>query len=150
MKLAAKTKSMTEVHLGQMAEAQARRAKDVKDFGERRSKDHTTAYEGLTVLANKMERRSRRPSGTIRPSRISPPERRRLRSRFSRGRSAIPQNRPCHVQKRSRKRKRPEHQGVGRVHDSYARRPPEDRGGSGKAARRQVTAAMQYPDCQAA
>lgn len=51
MKLAAKT-NMTEAHLGQMAEAQASR-QDVKDFGERLSKDHTTAYEGLTVLANK-------------------------------------------------------------------------------------------------
>lgn len=51
MKLAAKT-SMTEAHLGQMAEAQASR-QAVKDFGQQLSKDHTTAYEGLTVLANK-------------------------------------------------------------------------------------------------
>jgi putative membrane protein len=51
MKLAAKT-SMTEAHLGQMAEAQASR-QAVKDFGQQLSKDHTTAYEELTVLANK-------------------------------------------------------------------------------------------------
>jgi putative membrane protein len=51
LKLAAKA-SMTEAHLGQMAEAQASR-QAVKDFGEQLSKDHTTAYEGLTVLANK-------------------------------------------------------------------------------------------------
>ena len=51
MKAAAKA-NMTEAHLGQMAEAQAAR-QDVKDFGQKLSKDHTTAYEGLTVLANK-------------------------------------------------------------------------------------------------
>lgn len=51
MKNAAKA-SMTEAHLGQMAEAQAAR-QAVKDFGQQLSKDHTTAYEGLTVLANK-------------------------------------------------------------------------------------------------
>ncbi len=51
MNMAAKT-SMTEAHFGQMAEAQAAQ-QAVKDFGQKLSKDHTTAYEGLTVLANK-------------------------------------------------------------------------------------------------
>ena len=51
MNTAAKA-NMTEAHLGQMAEAQAGR-RDVKDFGQKLSKDHTMAYEGLTVLANK-------------------------------------------------------------------------------------------------
>lgn len=44
--------SMTEAHLGQMAELQARQ-QGVKDFGQKLSNDHTTAYEELTVLANK-------------------------------------------------------------------------------------------------
>jgi putative membrane protein len=51
MNMAAKI-NMTEAHLGQMAEAQAAE-KAVKDFGQKLSQDHTTAYEGLTVLANK-------------------------------------------------------------------------------------------------
>jgi putative membrane protein len=51
MRMAAET-NMTEAHLGQMAEAQAS-GQSVKDFGQTLSKDHTTAYEGLSVLANK-------------------------------------------------------------------------------------------------
>lgn len=51
MKMAALA-NMTEAHLGQMAEAQASH-KAVKDFGQTLSMDHTTAYEALTVLANK-------------------------------------------------------------------------------------------------
>jgi len=51
MKMAAET-SMTEAHLGQMAEARAGR-QDVKDFGKKLSTDHTSAYEELSVLANK-------------------------------------------------------------------------------------------------
>lgn len=51
MKMAAET-NMTEAHLGQMAEAQAS-DQSVKDFGKTLSNDHTTAYESLTVLANK-------------------------------------------------------------------------------------------------
>jgi len=51
MKMAAET-NMTEAHLGQMAEAQAA-GKSVKDFGQTLSKEHTSAYEGLSVLANK-------------------------------------------------------------------------------------------------
>ena len=51
MKMAAEA-SMTEAHRGQMAEAQGGR-QSVKDFGKKLSTDHTTAYEGLTVLANK-------------------------------------------------------------------------------------------------
>ena len=44
--------SMMEAHLGQMAEAQAAR-QAVKDFGQQLSKDHTNAYEGLSVLSSK-------------------------------------------------------------------------------------------------
>ncbi len=44
--------NMKEAHLGQMAEAQAR-LQGVKDFGQKLSKDHTSAYEELTVLASK-------------------------------------------------------------------------------------------------
>ena len=51
MNMAAKA-SMTEAHLGQMAEAQAGQH-GVKDFGSQLSKDHTSAYEELSVLANK-------------------------------------------------------------------------------------------------
>lgn len=51
MAIAAKA-NMTEAHVGQMAEAQAGR-QDVKNFGQTLSKDHTSAYEGLSVLANK-------------------------------------------------------------------------------------------------
>lgn len=51
MKMAA-IANMTEAHLGQMAENQASE-QGVKDFGDKLSKDHTSAYEGLTVLANK-------------------------------------------------------------------------------------------------
>ena len=51
MNMAAKA-NMTEAHLGQMAEAQGRQH-GVKDFGSRLSKDHTSAYEELSVLANK-------------------------------------------------------------------------------------------------
>ena len=51
MKKAAEA-NMTEAHLGQMAEAQASQ-QSVKDFGQTLSKDHTSAYESLTVLANK-------------------------------------------------------------------------------------------------
>jgi putative membrane protein len=51
MNMAARA-SMTEAHLGQMAEAQARQL-GVKDFGSQLSKDHTSAYEELSVLANK-------------------------------------------------------------------------------------------------
>ena len=51
MNMAAKA-NMTEAHLGQMAEAQAGQ-KQVKEFGQKLSQDHTTAYEGLSVLANK-------------------------------------------------------------------------------------------------
>jgi len=52
MKKAAEA-NMTEAHLGQMAEAQASQ-QSAKDFGQTLSKDHTSAYESLTVLANKM------------------------------------------------------------------------------------------------
>jgi len=52
MKMAAED-NMTEAHLGQMAEAQASQ-QSVKDFGKKLSTDHTSAYEGLTVLANKV------------------------------------------------------------------------------------------------
>lgn len=52
MKKAAEA-NMTEAHLGQMAEAQASQ-QSVKDFGQTLSKDHTSAYESLTILANKM------------------------------------------------------------------------------------------------
>ena len=48
----AATKNMTEAHLGQMAEAQASEPA-VKDFGRKLSNDHTSAYEELSVLANK-------------------------------------------------------------------------------------------------
>lgn len=51
MNMAAKA-NMTEAHLGQMAEAQAAK-KEIKDFGQKLSDDHTSAYEALTVLANK-------------------------------------------------------------------------------------------------
>ena len=51
MNMAARA-SMTEAHLGQMAEAQASQ-KAVKDFGQKLSNDHTNAYEGLSVLAIK-------------------------------------------------------------------------------------------------
>ncbi len=44
--------NMTEAHLGQMAEAQAA-GQQVKDFGQTLSKDHTSAYEKLSVIANK-------------------------------------------------------------------------------------------------
>lgn len=44
--------SMTEAHLGQMAETHASK-QAVKDFGQQLSKDHTVAYEGLSVLSNK-------------------------------------------------------------------------------------------------
>lgn len=52
MKMAA-TANMTEAHLGQMAEAQGSQAR-VKDYGKKLSMDHTTSYESLTVLANKV------------------------------------------------------------------------------------------------
>jgi putative membrane protein len=52
MKKAAEA-SMTEAHLGQMAEAQSSQ-QSVKDFGQTLSKDHTSAYESLTELANKI------------------------------------------------------------------------------------------------
>ncbi len=48
----AATASMTEAHLGQMAEAQGSQ-QAVKTFGQKLSNDHTVAYEGLSVLANK-------------------------------------------------------------------------------------------------
>jgi putative membrane protein len=51
MNMAARA-NMKEAHLGQMAEAQARQ-QGVKDFGQKLSQDHTSAYEGLTVLASK-------------------------------------------------------------------------------------------------
>lgn len=51
MKMAAEA-NMTEAHVGQMAEKQAS-GQAVKDFGETLSKDHTNAYESLTVLSDK-------------------------------------------------------------------------------------------------
>jgi len=52
MKKAAEA-NMTEAHLGQMAEAQSSQ-QSVKDFGQTLSKDHTSAYESLTALTNKI------------------------------------------------------------------------------------------------
>jgi putative membrane protein len=52
MKKAAEA-NMTEAHLGQMAEARSSH-QSVKDFGQTLSKDHTSAYESLTGLANKI------------------------------------------------------------------------------------------------
>ncbi len=51
LKMAARA-NMTEAHLGQMAETQASE-QAVKDFGHTLTKDHTNAYETLTVLADK-------------------------------------------------------------------------------------------------
>src|SRR5579862_7756882 len=45
--------NMTEAHLGQLAETNASSA-DVKDFGQKLSRDHTAAYETLTELATKL------------------------------------------------------------------------------------------------
>ncbi len=44
--------NMSEAYLGKMAENKATEAK-VKDFGQKLTRDHTKAYEELTVLANK-------------------------------------------------------------------------------------------------
>jgi putative membrane protein len=43
---------MTEAHIGQMAEAQASRSQ-VKDFAQKLTHDHTSAYEQLTALGAK-------------------------------------------------------------------------------------------------
>lgn len=51
MKMAAQV-NMTEAHIGQMAQTHAS-AQNVKDFGKTLSDEHTTSYEGLSVLANK-------------------------------------------------------------------------------------------------
>lgn len=51
MKVAAEA-AMTGAHLGQMAEAQAA-GQSIKGFGQTLDKDHTNAYERLTILANK-------------------------------------------------------------------------------------------------
>jgi putative membrane protein len=51
MKMAAQV-NMSEAHIGQMAQTHAS-AQSVKDFGKTLSDDHTTSYEGLSVLANK-------------------------------------------------------------------------------------------------
>ena len=44
--------NMAEAHMGQMAQEQAS-AQKVKDYGQTLSKDHTSSYEALSVLATK-------------------------------------------------------------------------------------------------
>lgn len=45
--------NMSEAYLGKMAENKASET-GVKDFGQKLVRDHTSAYESLTVLANKL------------------------------------------------------------------------------------------------
>ncbi len=52
LKMAA-VSNMTEAHLGEMAEGKAAKT-GIKDYGQMLAKDHTKAYEELTVLDSKL------------------------------------------------------------------------------------------------